>query len=398
MVLKRRATDLAATSVSGVETAKSRPNLKRLIESLEMILPGSVAESMPIPDAMLTEDLKAGLADVAELIGHAKYSPDATATLYCVVDSESGTTRLYPPSLKAYDDGAVIRWDDELIHLSADTSISSDLYRSFRADSTYFLLVDIKGYCFPVRIPIDREKAKDPAFQLQFATFGTIEQLSPHLQRGEPILKWSEIPDKCTVLIYSAQPVYDRAEGKTTEVKYVLGVGNIREHEESNQFYLPGEWADWCKVDWACLDNPIELERIDQLQVEVSALGKTLEVKSAFTYKKVSELEIGVTYTLTGYTIDHSGRFGDKVVFAAKDPTGSEILINGNSYMCNRILKAPGTTPTISPDSPATLVLNSVTTKQDGKRVANCVMVLPEDASNPFLERIAKYKVSPKAS
>lgn len=391
MVLKRRPdATTAANADSGVAGSEAKkPNIKQRIDYLETILPGSVAESMALPDAMLDDDLREAFPAIAALIGHTEYNLNTATTLYCAVDKESGTTRLYPPSLKAFDDTACIIWGEHRIILPVDTSISGDLYRSFRSETDYFLFVDISGYCFPIRIPMDREKAKDPNFQLQFATFGTVAQLAPHLQRGEPLQKWSEIPEGTTVLVYDATPVYDREEGKTHEVKYGIGLGCIEGSESPIRFYMPGDWADWTGIDWAVLENPIALVKKDRTTIHVPSQQKDLEIKSGVSFTKVSELVIGHTYSITGYKIERGGKYGDKVVFYAKSPEGADLAINGNAYMNNRILKA-AIEPVISDQQPATFIVNGVSDTRDGKKKANCVLTLPEDTANPFLQRMAQ--------
>lgn len=374
MVFKKRTA--TKTAESAASSGSVKPNLKAEIEDFQLQLETVLTQSMPIDDADLPESLQKGLADIAELIGHADYDPSSTATFYYRVNDD-GDKRLYGPSMSAYGGSAGIKWADKFIQVDESESLASEKFQLIPEDNGAYISVDVSGYNFPLGLRIKPEYRKDENFKTKIVTLRTCEALSDYLQRGEPLVKWQEVKDSDKIEFYEVWPVMDRDD--KDRVKYGLALGTL--NDEPRRFYCPGEWAQWTAIASSGIDpdEPIVLAKKDNC---CEWNGVVFELRGSF--KKLADLTIGASYKVIGFD-KRDSQWGTQVVLKVVDGT-STVMVNGNTYAKQRLLVA--NPPVITEDKPATLHVDNISETRSGNKKVSIRLVTQSDSSNPLLDKL----------
>jgi hypothetical protein len=368
MAFKKRET-VPTTEASVV--SQSKPNLKAEIESFSLVLESALTASMNIPDEDLPQSLRDGLTEVAKIIG-LEYDPISTSTFFFAVRND-GEKYLYGPSLKAHGDSACIVWGQSVIELKEEELLSSDKFQIV-PDQRPIVLIDVSGFAFPVSVSLSEPYKRQEDFNTRLLTLRTMGALAPYLNRGEPILKWSEVKDGEAIEFYEKYPVYDRND--ETRVKYGLVLGTLQ--DQPVRFYLPGSWEEWADTPF----SPDQPARVEKNGMTITCLDRHFELKGSF--KKLADLEIGKKYKVVGHKAQ-DGQFGVQSVLSLIDGD-SVFSVNGNTYCKQRLLGS--NPPSISEDEPAELIVDSISVMKNGNKKVNCRLLTASDKANPLLAKL----------
>ena len=323
-----------APSTSSNPTPAQAIDCDRLVTQLSSLLAGYCTETteLPVDSELMTGELSSlitGIQALAAEVG-VEYDPSKTST-YRFLVTEKGNAYLGGPSVVQQDDGVGLAWGDTVYPIEPKESISSEKWRLIPiSDDRMSFVYRPKDLKFPVSIRLNEKGHK--SLKDDFVSLFTFGELHGYLKPlGSPLLKINDLDDGCEFTIIGVKEVRDTKSG---DRQYAILAVEVEGKEEDA--LAPGNAEDWADESIYPLKA---VKQGYQLAIQTPS-GDEATLELGANYKKLHELDIGVAYTVTHYSIDTSsydGRTWDSAVLYITAPDGAQIRANGNKSVLDSL-------------------------------------------------------------
>ena len=359
-------------SATATSTVGANTPITVQIEDFEIALSSSLTEDADYTIADL-EDLVPDIANSLKSL-FAKFNvpvvADAVALQY-----KHDRQEIYRAICFAHGDGLVVKLGDYQILIAEDVDITSKPY-SFSGHNGGVLTIDKGGVNLPARCFVSRQYVKDTRFEAQMDILVTASELSEYLDRGEPIISWSDMPKQTTVTVYSITPILDK---DTQEVK---GAKLLAENAEGEpiQLWAPGMYEDYAGLDFS---EGIPATRDDS---EFTIAERVLTIRTGGRYIKLHELGVG-EHKVIGFE-SSIGQYGWQSTLTLADGR----KVNGNKNVDRKLQSLKNPEGAISESTPAVLAISNIEeyTNKEGKQrhKITAQIMLAQDDANPLLTKL----------
>lgn len=393
MPFKRRTSEPATTSVAtettsevqsvapSVETPADGIRLTDQIEIFASQVSAALQSSMALsPDVeYLPAPLQDALKRVAKKIGF-DYKPTETGTFYFVV-TETAAKYLSGPALVQVGGVAHIRWGNEYIELSNQTSLYSDTWRLIQGGEkeNSVALFDPKGLAFPVAIRPDVSSKEDAEkFRKALGTVDTFGDLVQWLRNGIFPQGLYKLDDGESFQIESVSDLVDARSG---ESKYRI-VDAIYQDDTPCRWYV----SDVQDVNWGSLALPAVCTRNGQY-LDIEQESGNLAYKIQFPVMKMGDaLREGQTYPVLSYETEE-GKYGTQYNMTLR-VDGDPQKVRANMALEDRLKYLSTVGQDDFSKNPAHLIVDSIKTSRDGKVRVSARLITKSDLENPLMQKL----------
>ncbi|MEM9446899.1 MAG: hypothetical protein AAGA75_00010 [Cyanobacteria bacterium P01_E01_bin.6] len=326
----------ADSSVQG--TSQSQDGAKSLdcdlaYNKLSAMLSGTCKEttSLPPDSKLMVGDLSDLLDGIKVVTGELKIPYDqVNDSTYQFVVTEKGSAYLAGPSIVQHEDGAGIAWGDKVYPIDSNTQLMSGEWRLISTEKRSHFFYKPAQLKFPFTIRLSEEGRK--SLYKDFVSLMTFGQLHKYLApSGQGIGKFQELDNDIEFEILGVKEVRDTKD-KTRQ----FAILTCSVDGEKLDFFAPGEANDWADTEM----YPMTVTKKEGVIEFKTANGGEGEIELSGSYKKIHELEIGITYQVIAYSVDtasYDGRTWDSTLLEVKAPDGKVIRVNGNAQVLDSL-------------------------------------------------------------
>lgn len=396
MAFKRTKKETTKSSTSKGVSAPTKSG-HDIVLSLTDTFSNFFEKTTTIKDKQLTdvEGLIDLLEETAKEIGFEEYSVDSISTFTWQV-KESGSTFLDGPSLVSCGDSPTILWGNHRIPLTPDQEVNSSQWRylpgivenGFQRPS-YFVLKRT-GFRFPVRLQYLEDKAELQQRANDLQMIDTLQELIPHLQSGLKSTSPTELEENVDYRLHQLVAVVKK---KNSEEFFGILEGENTSTGEAFRMFAPGELGYWENDIF-----PVTLKRRGfELEI-ITSSGEVSHISTGRKFIKLKNLRPSpFPYRVVGYEV-REGKFGTQILLTVQvKPDSSkedfffpgedtEVFVNGNSQI-NSNTDLLEEKAEITPSSPASLYVDSITPFGEGMRV-NTRLQTAKFLEDPLLKKL----------